>query len=235
MKLPQIKHPTFAITLPSTKKEIRYRPFLVKEEKILLFAQQSNEAKDIISAIKQIIANCIVTEGVDVESFTTYDIEYFFIQLRAKSVNDEVKLNYIDNEDKKQYSFDVNLNEIQVIYPDGHDPRIEISEGTSITLQEPVFSVLEAMKSTTESELAFEAVAKCISKVESEGQIYALTDFSEEDIMEFVQSLDVMTFQKIQKFFDTMPHLEYVINYKNSLDHERKIVLNSLNDFFTLG
>lgn len=91
------------------------------------------------------------------------------------------------------------------------------------------------MKSTTESELAFEAVAKCISKVESEGQIYALTDFSEEDIMEFVQSLDVMTFQKIQKFFDTMPHLEYVINYKNSLDHERKIVLNSLNDFFTLG
>lgn len=235
MKLPQIKHPTFAITLPSTKKEIRYRPFLVKEEKILLFAQQSSESKDIINAIKQIITNCIVTEGVDVESFTTYDIEYFFIQLRAKSVNDEVKLSYIDNEDQKQYSFDVNLNDIQVIYPEGHDPRIMITESDSITLKEPVFSVLEAMKATTESELAFEAVAKCISRIESDGQVYEIADFSEEEVMEFVQSLDVMTFQKIQKFFDTMPRLEYVINYKNSLDHDRKIVLSSLNDFFTLG
>ena len=235
MKLPQIKHPTFAITLPSTKKEVRYRPFLVKEEKILLFAQQSSESKDIINAIKQIITNCIVTEGVDVESFTTYDIEYFFIQLRAKSVNDEVKLSYIDNEDQKQYSFDVNLNDIQVIYPEGHDPRIMITESASITLKEPVFSVLEAMKATTESELAFEAVAKCISRIESDGQVYEIADFSEEEVMEFVQSLDVMTFQKIQKFFDTMPRLEYVINYKNSLDHDRKIVLSSLNDFFTLG
>lgn len=235
MKLPQIKHPTFAITLPSTKKEVRYRPFLVKEEKILLFAQQSSESKDIINAIKQIITNCIVTEGVDVESFTTYDIEYFFIQLRAKSVNDEVKLSYIDNEDQKQYSFDVNLNDIQVIYPEGHDPKIMITEGASITLKEPVFSVLEAMKSTTESELAFEAVAKCISRIESDGQVYEIADFSEEEVMEFVQSLDVMTFQKIQRFFDTMPRLEYVINYKNSLEHDRKIVLSSLNDFFTLG
>lgn len=235
MKLPQIKHPTFAITLPSTKKEVRYRPFLVKEEKILLFAQQSSESKDIINAIKQIITNCIVTEGVDVESFTTYDIEYFFIQLRAKSVNDEVKLSYIDNEDQQQYSFDVNLNDIQVIYPEGHDPRIMITESDSITLKEPVFSVLEAMKATTESELAFEAVAKCISRIESDGQVYEIADFSEEEVMEFVQSLDVMTFQKIQKFFDTMPRLEYVINYKNSLDHDRKIVLSSLNDFFTLG
>lgn len=235
MKLPQIKHPTFAIVIPSSKKEVRYRPFLVKEEKILLFAQQSSESKDIINAIKQIISNCIVTEGVDVESFTTYDIEYFFLQLRAKSVNDEVKLTYIDNEDQKQYSFEVNLNDIQVIYPEGHDSRIEISDTASITLKEPVFSVLEAMKATTESELAFEAVAKCIEKIESEGETYNVTDFSEEEVMEFVQSLDVMTFQKIQQFFDTMPRLEYVIMYKNSMDHDRKIVLNSLNDFFTLG
>lgn len=235
MKLPQIKHPTFAIVIPSSKKEVRYRPFLVKEEKILLFAQQSSESKDIINAIKQIISNCIVTEGVDVESFTTYDIEYFFLQLRAKSVNDEVKLTYIDNEDQKQYSFEVNLNDIQVIHPEGHDSRIEISDTASITLKEPVFSVLEAMKATTESELAFEAVAKCIEKIESEGETYNITDFSEEEVMEFVQSLDVMTFQKIQQFFDTMPRLEYVITYKNSMDHDRKIVLNSLNDFFTLG
>ena len=235
MKLPQIKHPTFSITLPSTKKEVRYRPFLVKEEKILLFAQQSNESKDIIHAIKQIVSNCIITEGVDVEQFTTYDIEYFFIQLRAKSVNDEVKLNYIDNEDKKQYSFDVNLNDVKVIYPDGHDPHIVITETTSITLKEPVFSVLEAMKATTESELAYEAVAKCIQKIEAEGQVYDLADFSEEEVMDFVQSLDVITFQKIQQFFDTMPRLEYVIKYKNSLDNDRQIVLNSLNDFFTLG
>lgn len=235
MKLPQIKHPTFSIIVPSTRKEVRYRPFLVKEEKILLFAQQSKDSKDIVSAIKQIITNCVVSENVDVESFTTYDIEYFFLQLRAKSVNDEVKLTYIDNEDQKQYSFDVDLNDIKVMYPEGHDSVIRITDSASLTLKEPVFSVLEAMKATTESELAFEAIAKCISVIESEGQVYKVEDFSEEEVMEFVQSLDVLTFQKIQTFFDTMPRLEHVINYKNSLGNERKIVLNSLNDFFTLG
>ncbi len=235
MKLPQIKHPTFSITVPSSKKEVRYRPFLVKEEKILLFAQQSKESKDIVNAIKQIITNCIVSEGVDVDSFTTYDIEYFFLQLRAKSVNDEVKLTYIDNEDEKHYTFEVDLNNIQVTFPEGHDPKIVISDTASITLREPVFSVLEAMKATTESELAFEAIAKCIDIIQSEGQQYKASDFSDEEVMEFVQSLDVVTFQKIQTFFDTMPKLEYIIEYKNSLGNDRKIVLNSLNDFFTLG
>ncbi len=235
MKLPQIKHPTFTITLPSTKKEIRYRPFLVKEEKILLFAQQSEDSKDIIAAVKQIINNCVVSEGVDVDLFTTYDIEYFFLQLRAKSVNDEVKLTYIDNEDKKQYTFDVNLNDVRVVYPEGHVSKIVISDTSSITLTEPVFSVLEEMKSTNESELAFEAIAKCLKTIENEGEIYNVADFSHEEVMEFVQSLDVMTFQKIQAFFDTMPRVEYIIEYKNSLDHDRKIVLNTLNDFFTLG
>lgn len=235
MKLPQIKHPTFTLVLPSTKKEVRYRPFLVKEEKILLFAQQSNDPKDIVASIKQIINNCVVSEGVNVDSFTTYDIEYFFLQLRAKSVNDEVKLTYIDNEDKKQYSFDINLTDVKVVYPGGHISTISISETSSITLTEPVFSVLEEMKATTENELAFEAVAKCLKTIESEGQVYNVADFSHEEVMEFVQSLDVMTFQKIQAFFDTMPRVEYVIEYKNSLDHDRKITLNTLNDFFTLG
>lgn len=235
MKLPQIKHPTFALTLPSSKKEIRYRPFLVKEEKILLFAQQSNEPKDIVAAVKQVISNCVVTENFNVDALTTYDIEYFFLQLRAKSVNDEVKLTYIDNEDKKQYSFDVNLNDVRVVYPEGHHNKIQITETSSITLAEPVFSVLEEMKASTESELAFEAVAKCLQTIENEGQVYNVADFAHEDVMEFVQSLDVLTFQKIQAFFDTMPRVEYIIEYKNSLDNDRKIVLNSLNDFFTLG
>lgn len=235
MKLPQLKHPTFSIIIPSSKKEIRYRPFLVKEEKILLFAQQSTNAKDIVTAIKQVINNCVVSEGVDVEQFTTYDIEYFFLQLRANSVNDQVKLTYIDNEDKKQYSFDVNLADIQIIYPEEHESKIQVGESASITLKEPVFSVLESMKSDNESDLAFEAVAKCINIIEQDGQVFKASDFSEEEVLEFVQGLDVITFQKIQKFFDTMPRLEYVINYKNSLDHDRKIVLSSLNDFFTLG
>lgn len=235
MKLPQIKHPTFSITIPSSKKEVRYRPFLVKEEKILLFAQQSDDPKDMIAAIKQIINNCVVTDNLDVDALTTYDIEYFFLQLRAKSVNDQVKLSYIDNEDKKQYDFEINLNDVKVIYPEGHNPKIVVSEDTTITLREPAFNVLESMSSTTDNDIAFEAIAKCIETIVSEGQVFQTADFSAEEVLEFVQGLDVLTFQKIQKFFDTMPKVEFVIEYKNSLGNDRKIVLNSLNDFFMLG
>lgn len=235
MKLPKIQHPTFSLQLPSTKQEIRYRPFLVKEEKILLFAQQSTDARDVLNAVKQIISNCIVSEDVDVNSFTTYDMEYFFLQLRAKSVNNEVKLAYIDNEDQEKYTFDVNLDEIKVVYPEEHTNQISISDGVGITLSEPTFSLLDNLRIDGGSDVAFDVIAKCLSTVYENGVTYNVADFSDEEVLEFIQSLDVATFQKIQSFFDTLPKLEYVIEYKNKLGHDRKIVLNSLNDFFTLG
>lgn len=235
MKLPKIQHPTFTLLLPSTKQEVRFRPFLVKEEKILLFAQQSTDPREVLNAVKQIINNCIETEGVDVNTFTTYDVEYFFLQLRAKSVNNEVKLAYIDNEDQEKYTFEINLDDIKVTYPEGHGSKIEINETSGIVMREPTFGVLDNLKIEDSADVAFEVIAKCIDTVYEGGTVYNIADFSNDEVIEFIQSLDVNTFQKIQKFFDTMPKLEYVIEYKNKMDHDRKIVLNSLNDFFMLG
>lgn len=235
MKLPKISHPTFSLVIPSTKQEVRYRPFLVKEEKILLFAQESKEPKDIINAIKQIITNCVVTEGVNVDSLTTYDIEYFFIQLRAQSVNDQVKLSYIDNEDNKQYTFEVDLKEVQVVYPEGHNPLIVVTNNSNIKLREPAFSILEEIKASSENEVAIEAIARCIEMITVEGVKYDPSDFSPEEVKEFVQDLDVVTFLKIQEFFDTVPRMEYTINYTNSLGNPRKITLSTLEDFFSWG
>lgn len=234
MKLPQLKHPTFSFIIPSTKQEIRFRPFLVKEEKILLFAQESKETSDIIAAIKQLITNCVITENVNFDELTVYDIEYFFLQLRAKSVNDNISLSYIDKEDNKQYDFNINLNEIQVVYPENHNNKIDIGD-SSIILKEPSFGVIENIKSVEDGNITFEIIAKSIQTVVSEGTAYNASDFSDEDLLEFVQSLDIATFSKIQKFFDTLPRVEKVLNYTNELGHERKIILNSLNDFFTLG
>lgn len=235
MKLPKIQHPIFTLQLPSTKQDIKYRPFLVKEEKILLFAQQSTDPRDVLNAVKQIISNCIESEGVSVEAFTTYDVEYFFLQLRAKSVNNEVKLAYIDNEDKEKYTFEVNLDEIKVKFPEGHNNRIVINETSGITLKEPTFGLLDTIRLDDSADVAFDVIARCLETVYENDTVYNVADFSEEDVFEFIQSLDVGTFQKIQTFFDTMPKLEYVIEYKNKMDHDRKIVLNSLNDFFMLG
>lgn len=236
MPLPKISHPIFELILPSTKQTIRYRPFLVKEEKILLTAQASGEPEDIVLAIRQVINNCILTEGVDVEQLTTFDLEYLFIKIRAKSVNNIISLTYRDLEDEKRYDVEVDLDQIEVKEDPNHTNNIVINDELSITMKYPKADIAASLKAVNgELDVFFEVLKNCIDKVVYQGNVMVASDYSTEELDEFVQSLDVNAFKSIQDFFATMPKLHYEVKYVNSLGKEKVIPLTTLNDFFTLG
>lgn len=234
MALPKLSHPTFELEIPSTKQKIRYRPFLVKEEKILLIAQQSNDPQDMIFAIKQVLQNCSI-DSVDVDTLTTFDIEYFFIKLRSKSINNVVTLRYRDLEDDQIYEFEVDLEKIEVDYNPEHENTVQISDNTLLVLKYPRVSMLTAVKSENETDFVFAVLRQCLDKLIQGKKDFTFEGETVEEIDNFITSLDVKSFNKIQSFLDTMPKIRHTINYTNSLGNERKIVLENLEDFFTLG
>jgi len=235
MPLPKIEHPIHQLTLPSTGKQINFRPFLVKEEKILLMAKQGGDEKEIVKALKQIINNCILDQDVDVDTFATFDVEYFFLKLRSKSVNNIVSLSYKDYEDEKVYTVDVDLDTVEVIKNPEHTNKIKINTSVGVVMKYPSMEIFNKLSSTNEEEVAFDIIKKCIETVYDEENVYSAKDFSEAEIDEFVQNLDVASLEKILDFFKTMPKLYYEVKYTNSLNNERTVPLDTLTDFFTLG
>lgn len=236
MALPKISHPIFELTLPSNKQTIKYRPFLVKEEKILLTAQVSGETADVINSIRQVINNCILTEGVNIDSLTTFDLEYLFIKIRSKSVNNIIKLAYRDLEDDKRYEVEVDLDSIEIQEDPSHSKKIDIGNGMGMIMKYPSADLATSVKILDgEMDIFFEVLKGCIESVYDPENVYNVADYSPEDLEEFIQSLDVNTFKKIQDFFTTMPKLYYEVKYVNSLGNEKVIPLTTLNDFFSLG
>jgi hypothetical protein len=236
MGFPKIAHPTFSLILPSTKKRINFRPFLVKEEKILLIAQASEDKADIVKAIKQVVQNCITDDDIDVNDFTTFDLEYFFIKLRARSVQNIVKLSYKDKEDKKIYDVEVNLDEIEVQEKETVDNNVKIGPDTGIILRYPRISITESLEKITEPiDFNFAIVQECIEYVYEGDKVYKPSDYTREEVKEFINSLDVKTYQAIQNFIDAMPSIHHIVSYKNTKGKEVSIVLRTLTDFFSLG
>lgn len=239
MALPKLKVPLFDATIPSTNKNAKFRPFLVKEEKILLMAQAGGTKKEIVNALKQIINNCVVLadgSSVDVDNLTTFDLEYFFIKIRAKSVDNIVKLKYLDHEDKKYYDFEVPLDQIEIVHTPGHSNKVKADKDIGIVLRYPTTSLILEMenKDIPEEDSAFFVITSCIDSVYDAENVYPAKDETPEELKAFVESLSVSTFTEIQNFFDTMPKLHYKIEYTNSMGTERVIELSSLDDFFTL-
>jgi len=235
MALPKLSHPTFELEIPSTKQKIRYRPFLVKEEKILLIAQSSEDPKEIIYAVKQVLQNCSLDQ-IDIDDLTTFDIEYFFIKLRSKSVNNIVNLRYKDLEDEKIYEFEVDLDGIEIEYNKDHQKTINVSQNTILNLKYPKMNMINSLeKIENETDLVFEILRNCLDTIVHDSQVIEVSNYSREEIDEFILSMDVSSFNKVQEFFNTMPKLKHEIVYTNSLGNQRKIILQSLNDFFQLG
>lgn len=235
MSLPKINYPLFEVEIPSTQQAIKMRPFLVKEEKLLLMAQTSGNSRDTVLAIKQVVNNCIV-DNVDVDKLTTFDLEYLFVKLRARSINNVIDVTYTDPEDEQQYKLQIDLDNVEIQRDERHNNKIEITDEMGIILRYPRTDMLKAIDSaTSEVDLYFEVIKYCIDKVYDAENVYETSEQTPEELQEFVASLDVNTFKQIQLFLETMPKLHYETSYTNSAGTERKVVLQNLNDFFMLG
>jgi len=234
MSLPKIEHPIFKIKIPSTKKEVRFRPFLVKEEKILLIAKTSEQENDILLAIKQVVNNCCLEE-LNVDKLALFDVEYLFLRIRAQSVNNIVSVTYRDNEDGTDYDFDIDLNEVVVTFPLNLENNIKINETSGIIMKYPEASLYEDKDFLNSGEEAFyHLVLRCIEKFYDAETVYDTKNYTTKEISDYVDNLDVKTFDKVRDFILIQPKLNYTIEYKNKIANTRKIELTSLTDFFTL-
>lgn len=235
MGLPKIEYPVTEIIVPSTGKAMGFRPFLVKEEKILLMAQQTKNKKEILKAVKQIINNCSI-DKIDVQKLLIVDIEYLFLQLRAVSVNNTVELTYIDNEDDKEYKFKVDLLAIEVKKSKKKvSNKIEVTSKVGMILKHGDGETIDQMIDIdNEAELMSFYIKNCIKEIYDEETVYDLRDSTDEEIDEFVNNLPSPAIEKIRAFFASAPRMEHTIQYTNSKGSERNIVLNTLDDFFQL-
>jgi len=230
MALPILKHPTFELTVPSTKTLLKYRPFLVKEEKILLLAQGSNKSKDLISAVKQIVKNCIIEGEIDVDHTPTFDLEYIFLKLRANSVSDVAKFNMTD-EDGVESKIELDLNIVEVQHTENHTNIINVGDDISLEMKYPTYTTLSSIQSEDAVEVTFSMIERCIDKVIQGEEVMELKDFSKADVKEFLDSLTSQNFKDIQKFFDEMPKLEHTVEYKVDGKTKSK-TFKGLADFF---
>lgn len=238
MTLPKIAMPLFPILIPSTGKEVMFRPFVVKEEKILLVAQESKEEADIILALKQIINNCVQDTEFNVESLAYFDLEYIFLKLRARSVSNVVTFNYTDAEDGEVYTINVNLNDVEITKNPENNPIVKVNEdGLGLRMKFP--TVQDTINYKTpgmdQDEILTKIVTACIEDVFDSENVYAFSEYTPAQQLEFIDSIPVPVFAEIQKFFDTIPVLKHEVKYKTKDKKEKSIMFEGLNDFFTWG
>lgn len=233
MSLPKIQYPIYNINIPSLNIKFRFRPFLVKEEKLLLMAKESDNPSDMLNAIKQVVNNCLIDNNLDINKLAIFDLEYIFLKLRSLSVDNVVKLSYIDNEDNKTYNFELDLNTVEVKFPEKIDNNIKLSETSGIVMKYPSASLYDDKEFLNiEKDYMFELILKCLDKIYDGDNIYEAKDFKKSELSEFLENLNVKAFEDIKEFLLNIPKLYHEINYKNSLDNDRKIVLTDLSDFF---
>lgn len=234
MSLPKIDYPIYKINVPSLKKDFQFRPFLVKEEKLLLMAKESANPSDVLSAIKQIVNNCSIDKKLDISKLAIFDLEYIFLKLRAISVDNIIKVSYKDTEDEKVYDFEINLDKVKINYPDKMDNNIKITDKSGIIMKYPSASLYDDTDFLNlEKDYMFELIVRCIESIYYEDQVYDCKQYKKEELNEFLENLNIKSFESIQNFLLTVPKMEYKISYENSKGNNREIVLNSLNDFFT--
>lgn len=233
MALPKLATAKYELILPSTGKTIEYRPFLVKEEKILLIAQSTGEDADMLRAVEQIIENCTFGElKPNLQPF--FDIEYVFIKLRAKSIGEvaTVKLLMPDDEET-QVDVDINLDEVECVRDVSHNALIQLTDNIGLTLDYPRVEAIAKISDLSEGEAGFAIVKDCISQIHDEENVYAKSDMDSKELDEFIDSLSHSQFEKIQEFFDTMPKVKHLVKVKNpNTGVVNEIVVEGMQNFF---
>ena len=238
MPLPKIATPTYELELPSTGKTIQYRPFLVKEEKLLVIALESEDNKQITNAIKAVLRACVLTKGIKVENLPTFDIEYLFLNIRGKSVGEELDVNIICPDDEvTEVAVKIDLDDIQVQRDEKHTNKIKLDDNLMMEMKYP--SLDEFIKSNfdfndrNQMDQSFQLIASCIDKVYSEDEAWATADCTKKEVNEFLESMNSSQFKEIETFFTTMPKLSHTIKVKNPKTKvESDVVLEGLASFF---
>ena len=238
MPLPKIATPSYELELPSTGETIQYRPFLVKEEKLLVIALESEDTKQITTAIKTVIKNCILTKNIKVESLPTFDIEYLFLNIRGKSVGEELEVNIICPDDgETQVPVKINLDDIQVQKNENHTNKIKVDSAIMMEMKYP--SLDQFIKSNFDfndknaMDQSFELIGSCIDKIYTEDEVWSTSDVTKKELSDFLESMNSSQFKEIEKFFETMPRLSHTIKVKNPVTEiESEVVLEGLASFF---
>lgn len=238
MPLPKIATPIYEMEIPSLKKKIRYRPFLVKEEKILIIALESEDSKQIANAVKNVISNCILSKGVKVEDLSTFDIEYLFLNIRGKSVGETVDvLITCPDDETTQVPMSINLDEITVEVDPKHSRDIKLDDTLTLRMRYP--SMTEFIKNNFDSgdgvsvDDTFDLIISCIDQIYSEEESWTASDSTKKELLEFVEQLSSKQFKEVEKFFETMPKLSHTIKVKNpKTGVESEVVLEGLSAFF---
>ena len=238
MPLPKISTPTYELELPSTGKTIKYRPFLVKEEKLLVLALESDDSKEITNAIKAVLKDCIQTRGVKVETLPTFDIEYLFLNIRGKSVGEDIEVSVLCPDDGETYAeVQISIDEIEVVKDKEHNKQIKIDDKLMMEMRYP--SLDQFVKSNfsfngdNQVDQSFDLIASCIDKVYSKEEAWTSDDFTKKEVTEFLEQMNSSQFKDIESFFTTMPKLRHEVEVLNpKTKKSSKVVLEGLASFF---
>lgn len=236
MALPKLMYPVFELKIPSTKQMVNFRPFLVKEEKLMLMAKQSGEQQDIVNVVKQVIANCDVDNVLDADELSSFDLEILFLKLRAKSVGEEITITYTDPEDEKNYTFTFHVDHINVYEDPEHKNVIKLTDTTGIVMKYPSAKLMfDVISKDDVSDILFFMIRGCLYQYYDGDEITLFKDYKPEEVDEFIESLPTGALKEFEKFFDTMPKLYHKLEYTNEKGTKRVIELKTIEDFFTLG
>ena len=238
MPLPKISTPTYELELPSTGQTVKYRPFLVKEEKVLVIALESEDNKQITNAIKAVLKSCIQTRGIKVEQLPTFDIEFLFLNIRGKSVGEDLEVNVTcpdDNETKVPIT--IYLDDIQIQRDENHSNKIKLDENLMMEMKYP--SLEQFIKNNfdfdekNQMDQSFELIATCIDKIYNEDEVWATADCTKKEVNDFLESMNSSQFKEIETFFETMPKLSHTVKVTNPQTKvESDVVLEGLASFF---
>ena len=238
MPLPTITTPSYELELPSTGKKIKYRPFLVKEEKLLVLALETEDTKQISTAIKTVLKSCIQSRGVKVDKLPTFDIEYLFLNIRGKSVGEEIEVNLIAPDDKEtSVPVTINIDDIKISKSKNHSNKIKLDDSLMMEMKYP--SLDEFVKNNfdfTEEvnmDQSFDLIASCIDKIYNDEEVWSTADCTKKEVKEFLEQMNSMQFKDIEKFFDDMPKLSHSVTFTNpNTNVESTVVLEGLSSFF---
>lgn len=236
MSLPKTQHKLFDLVVPSTKAKLMVRQMLVREEKILLMGAQSKDDNEIYTCIKQVVNNCILQpKDFNIETVTIFDLEYLFLKLRSLSINSITKVAYIDQDDGKSYAFEIDLNEIEIKWPEKVHDSIKVDDSIAFTLKYPTARMYNDKEFIDyEGDPYFILALKCLDKVYDGDDVIDASSTSREEISDFIDELTPEVYDQVKDFFKNQPCMEHTLIYTNAEGTERNIVLTTLSDFFTL-